>query len=718
LPSEGGGLLGPLFAGSRADAELSNRAWLRAMLDAERALAVASARVGIVPEPAAAAIAAAGHADRFDPDDLGRRALGAGNPVVPLVRDLTAAVTAEAGPEAARWVHHGATSQDILDTAASLVAARALGPILDDLDGAAAGCARLAEAHRDTLMAARTLGQQALPTTFGLKAAGWLAALDEAADGLDRFRRGRLAAQLGGAAGTLAALGPHGVEVAQAFAAKLGLAQPVLPWHTDRTRVGELAGALGVAAGALGKLALDVTLLAQTELGEVAEAAGGGSSTLPHKRNPVGAVLVRAACARVPGLVATLLGAMAQEQERATGAWHAEWEPLAELLRLVGGAAARARELLEGLEVHPDRMRANLEATGGLLLTERVAGALADALGRVAANDLVQRLAGEAADGRRPLREVLLADPTVRQHLDEAGVDRLLDPAGYLGAAGRLVDRALAAHRAGTGPPLPTRPGSGRRARLAYELGGPEQAPVLVLANSMGTTMAMWYHQLQALEERFRVLFYDHRGHGGSDLLPGPSTMEQLGGDLLGLLDDLGLDRVSFCGLSLGGMVGMWLAANAPDRVDRLVLCCTSAKVDAEAYLERAAKVRAGGTGSVAGEVLERWFTPAFRERGRGEVEWAAAMLTATPDEGYAGCCEAIAAMDLRADLPRITAPTLVLAGRDDPATPPAHAEAIAAAIADARLEVVPGAAHLANIEQPGPVTRLLLEHLSDPYAT
>jgi 3-carboxy-cis,cis-muconate cycloisomerase/3-oxoadipate enol-lactonase len=678
LPSDGGGLLGPLFAGSRADAELSNRAWLRAMLDAERALAVASARVGIVPEPAAAAIAAAGHTDRFDPDDLGRRALGAGNPVVPLVRDLTAAVTAEAGPEAARWVHHGATSQDILDTAASLVAARALGPILDDLDGAAAGCARLAEAHRDTFMAARTLDQQALPTTFGLKAAGWLAALDEAADGLDRFRRGRLAAQLGGAAGTLAALGPHGVEVAQAFAAKLGLAEPVLPWHTDRARVGELAGALGVAAGALGKLALDVTLLAQTELGEVAEAAGGGSSTLPHKRNPVGAVLVRAACARVPGLVATLLGAMAQEQERATGAWQAEWEPLAELLRLVGGAAARARELLEGLEVHPDRMRANLEA----------------------------------ADGGRPLREVLLADPTVRQRLDEAGVDRLLDPAG------RLVDRALAAHRAGTGPPLPTRRGSGRRARLAYELGGTEQAPVLVLANSMGTTMAMWYHQLQALEERFRVLFYDHRGHGGSDLLPGPSTMEQLGGDLLGLLDDLGLDRVSFCGLSLGGMVGMWLAANAPDRVDRLVLCCTSARVDAEAYLERAAKVRAGGTGSVTGEVLERWFTPAFRERGRGQVAWAAAMLTATPDEGYAGCCEAIAAMDLRADLPRITAPTLVLAGRDDPATPPAHAEAIVAAIAGARLEVVPGAAHLANIEQPGPVTRLLLEHLTDPYAT
>ena len=450
MPSDGGGLLGPLFAGSRADPELTDRALLQAMLDAERALATASARAGIVPAAAAEAIAAACQVGRFDPDDLGRRALGAGNPVVPLVRDLSAAVAGAAGLEAARWVHHGATSQDVMDSAASLVAFRALGPILDDLDGAADASARLAEAHRATVMAARTLGQQALPTTFGLKAAGWLAALDEAAAGLARVRGERLAAQLGGAAGTLAPFGQDGVEVARRYAAELGLAEPVLPWHANRTRVAELAGALGAAAGALGKLALDVTLLAQTELGEVGEAAEGGqggSSTLPHKRNPVTAVLVSAAARRVPGLVATLLGSMAQEQERATGAWHAEWEPQAELLRLVGGAAARTRDLLGGLEVRPDRMAANLEATGGLLMTERLAGALADPLGRVAANDLVRRLAGEAADAGRPLRAVLLAEPQVREHLDQTEIDRLLDPAGYLGSAGELVDRALAAHR-------------------------------------------------------------------------------------------------------------------------------------------------------------------------------------------------------------------------------------------------------------------------------
>ena len=445
MPSDRGGLLGPLSGGSGADAEVSDRAVLQAMLDAERALAAASAKAGIVPDQAAAAIAGACQADGFDPDDLGRRALGAGNPVVPLVRDLTERVAGTAGPEAARWVHSGATSQDILDTAASLVAFRALGPILDDLEGATR-----ADRHRATVMAGRTLGQQALPTTFGLKAAGWLAALDEAAAELERVRRTRLAAQLGGAAGTLASLGPAGVEVAAEYARALGLCEPTLPWHTNRVRVAELAGALGAAAGVMGKLALDVTLLAQSEIGEVAEAAAdgrGGSSTLPHKRNPVGAVLVRAATARVPGLVATLLAAMAQEQERATGSWHAEWESQAELLRLAGGAAARTRELLEGLEVHPDRMRANLEATGGLLLTERIAGALADPLGRPAADDLVRRLAGQASGGGRPLRDVLLADQAVRAHLDEAGIDRLLDPAAYLGSASRLINRALAARR-------------------------------------------------------------------------------------------------------------------------------------------------------------------------------------------------------------------------------------------------------------------------------
>jgi 3-carboxy-cis,cis-muconate cycloisomerase len=438
------GLVGPLFGSPAVDALVSDGAWLCAMLEVEAALAAAGAGAGVVPAAAAAEIADACREVRLDIDDLGRRGLGAGNPVVPLVADLGDQLSEAARP----YLHLGATSQDILDTALSLLARRALVPVLDDLAAVADGCAALAEAHRDTLMAGRTLLQQALPTTFGLRAAGWMTAVDEARSGLDRVRERRLAVQLGGAAGTLASLDGAGLEVVRRLAAELGLAEPLLPWHTDRVRVAELASALGVVAGVLGKIALDVVLLAQTEVAEVTEAEGG-SSTLPQKRNPVHAVLAGAAARRVPGLVATVFAAMPQEHERAAGAWHAEWDTLRELLRLTGGAAAHARTMLGALRVDGRRMRAVLEQGGGMLMAESVAGRLAGALGRGAAQRLVRDRVRRAEELGVPLREVLVNDPEVREHLSAADVDAALDPAAYLGSAGALVDRALQAHRSG-----------------------------------------------------------------------------------------------------------------------------------------------------------------------------------------------------------------------------------------------------------------------------
>jgi 3-carboxy-cis,cis-muconate cycloisomerase len=414
-------LFGQLSGGSQVDYETGDRAWLQAILDFEGALAVALAAGGLIPDEAAVEIAARCNTDEFDAADLGQRAVAAGDPVVPLVRDLTALVPADARP----YVHHGATSQDALDTAASLISYRAVTAVVGDLTAAADACAQLAAEHRDTVMAGRTLLRQALPTTFGLKCAGWLVAIDSAIAGLVRIRNERLAVQYGGAAGTLAALGTAGPRVASLLAAELGLAEPEVPWHTDRSRVAELAGAVGVAAGVLGKIAQDVTLLAQTEVGEVSEAK-------PHEQTPLRSVLITAATTRVPGLVGTLLGGMAQEHERAAGAWHAEWETLTTLLRLLGGAAARARDLLSGLRVHPDRMRHNLDATGGLLLAERAAALLAPALGRTAAQDAVRRASEEAVATGRPLAEIL---------------GQPLDPGSYVGAAAEFVDRALAAHR-------------------------------------------------------------------------------------------------------------------------------------------------------------------------------------------------------------------------------------------------------------------------------
>jgi len=320
-----------VFARGGAAGEVDDRAWLQAMLDFEAALA----RAAGAPEAAAQAIAQACRAERFDPAQLGRDAAATGSPVVPML----AALRAQLPPDAAAYVHRGATSQDVVDTAAMLVARRALGPVLDDAGAAAGACAALAEAHGDTLMVARTLLQQAVPTTFGAKAAGWLIGLDEARADLRTVRDQRLAVQLGGAAGTLAALEGDGLAVGSRLARELGLAEPTAPWHTVRVRPAVLAGALGTLAGVLAKIAGDVALLAQNEVGEVRQ-GGGRSSTMPHKRNPVAAVACRACAARVPGLVGTVLTAMAQEHERAAGAWHAEWEPLAELLRLTGSAAA------------------------------------------------------------------------------------------------------------------------------------------------------------------------------------------------------------------------------------------------------------------------------------------------------------------------------------------------------------------------------------------
>jgi 3-carboxy-cis,cis-muconate cycloisomerase len=342
-------------------AVVDDTAYLEAMLQTEAALARAQARVGLLPSEHADAIAAACQDGRFDVNAVGRAAVASGNPVVPLVEQLRAAV----GVEVATHVHFGATSQDIIDTATMLVAQAALRAVLADVDLAGDAAARLATEHAQTLMAGRTLLQQALPTTFGAKAAGWLSGLDDAAELLASIRARRLAAQLGGGAGTLASLHPHGPEVVRLMAEDLGLLPPDMPWHTNRSRIGELAGALGVTAGVLAKPARDVALLAQTELGEVREGVPGrgGSSAMAHKHNPVAAISTLACTTQAPGLVAILLAATSgQEHERAAGGWHGEWHPLRELLLAVGSAAAWLADCLTNLEVDPGRMRANIGA--------------------------------------------------------------------------------------------------------------------------------------------------------------------------------------------------------------------------------------------------------------------------------------------------------------------------------------------------------------------
>lgn len=432
-PSEG--LLDGVLAAGPVHAETSDAALVRAMLDTEACLALAAAATGLAPDDDAAAVAAACACLEVDVADLGLEAAETGNPTVPLVKRIREVLPA--GPAA--LVHRGATSQDIVDTALMLVAHRALGPLLRDLGAACSRAALLAEHHRGTPVAGRTLLQQALPTTFGLVAAGWLTGLDSARRRLREVYLHGLAAQLGGAVGTLASYpSDSALDLVAEFSKRTGLNEPPLPWHTDRTRIAELAGALGTVAGAAGKVARDITLHAQTEVGELSEGGdGGGSSSMPHKHNPVHAISAVAAAATTPGPVATLLASMPQEYQRAAGAWHAEWQPLRTLLVATGSAVHKLRHSLDGLRVHPDRMRANLELTGGALLAERVAAALRPTLG-AAAFDLVRAAAARGS---------LADDPAILAHLSESQLAALLDPASYPGSASELVDRALRAAR-------------------------------------------------------------------------------------------------------------------------------------------------------------------------------------------------------------------------------------------------------------------------------
>ncbi|MEV0226559.1 3-carboxy-cis,cis-muconate cycloisomerase [Streptomyces sp. NPDC050704] len=439
------GLLAPGRAGSAAESATGDRAFLQALLDAESALTRAQAALGLAPAEAADAVTGAADAARFDLHALARAARGGGNPVIPLVADLTAAVVTAAtenGKAYASYVHRGATSQDIMDTAMMLVAVRTLDLVLADLARTERALARLAREHRDTVMPGRTLTQHAVPTTFGLKAAGWRSLVLDARDRLRAVRDG-LPAQLGGAAGTLAAFGAYGASdtgpLVEAYARELGLAAPVLPWHTLRTPVADLAGALAFTAGGLGKAATDVLTLARTEIRELSEGAGGGSSAMPHKANPVRSTLIAAAARRAPQLAATLYGSLVAEDERPAGAWHAEWEPLRDLLRLVGGAARDAAELTEGLQVHADAMRAHLDLTHGLIVSERLSAELAPVLGRARAKELLTRAARQAtAEGRR-LVELLAEEP----ELKDLDLVDLTDPTQYTGSAGALTDRAL-----------------------------------------------------------------------------------------------------------------------------------------------------------------------------------------------------------------------------------------------------------------------------------
>ena len=410
-------------------------ACLQHMLDFEAALARAEAATGVIPKSAAGPIAKACKASAFDPGALAEAATRSGNLAIPLVKALTAEV-AKADADAARYVHWGATSQDVIDTAVMLTLRAGIDALTGDIDRAIAGFARLARQHRNTPAVARTWLQHALPMPFGLKLAEYAAALHRSRLRLQRLRKETLALQFGGAAGTLASLGDKGLIVAAKLAQDLKLILPESPWHTHRDRIAEAASVLAIIAGTCGKIARDV----QLPSGE----GRGGSSTMPHKRNPVAAATALAAAIMAPNLAATIFAAQVQDHERSAGPWHAEWPTLPMLLLVTSGALAAVVDIAEGLEVDVARLRVNLDTTHGLIMAEAVTMALAEKIGKSEAHHLVEAASKKAVAGKKDLRDVLTKDSKVTAHLSADKIAKLFEPMAYQGVSQALIDRLLA----------------------------------------------------------------------------------------------------------------------------------------------------------------------------------------------------------------------------------------------------------------------------------
>ncbi|AKF45609.1 3-carboxy-cis,cis-muconate cycloisomerase [Pseudomonas fragariae (ex Marin et al. 2024)] len=426
----------------------SDEGRVQGMLDFEAALARAQARVGLIPPEVVADIELSCDARLFDFDALAIAIGSAGNSAIPLVKALGKQIAARSA-EAERYVHMGATSQDVMDSGLILQLRRAIVLLEHDLTRLADAMAEQAQHHAGTPLAGRTWLQQATPVTLGMKIAGWLGAVTRHRQRLNEIKPRLLCLQFGGASGSLAALGDQAFSVAEALAGELQLELPEQPWHTQRDRLVEFASLLGLIAGSLGKLGRDVSLLMQTEVGEVFEPSApgkGGSSTMPHKRNPVGAAVMISTATRAPGLVATMLAAMPQEHERSLGLWHAEWETLPELCCLVSGSLQQALQVIPGLQVDAERMAVNLQSTKGLILAEAVSIALAQRIGRDAAHHLVEQCCRRAVEQGAHLRQVLGETPQVSEQFSSDELDRLLDPAHYLGQARHWVERAVAEH--------------------------------------------------------------------------------------------------------------------------------------------------------------------------------------------------------------------------------------------------------------------------------
>jgi 3-carboxy-cis,cis-muconate cycloisomerase len=660
----------------------AERSRIRTLLEIEAALATALAQHGVISAASASQIA-----------ECCRRELISSDMPQEVVRQLTVAV-AERDVEAANYVHWGMSLQDLADTALVLQLRVALDGIEADLVRFIAVLAEFADRHRHTAQVGRVGLQHGLPITFGLKTAGWLDALLRHQQRLQTLRSRLLMLQFGGTTGTLASLGDAALPVASALAATLQLSLPDMPWHGQRDRFAEVATTLGLLAGSLGKIAHDMILLTQTEVAELAfplSPAIGWSSTL-------------AATQQVPALVAAMLTLMLPDHE---GQIDQDGDAAARILPQIVVLCAAALEQLQlqasSMKVDAARMQVNLALTRGRILAEPLTLALARKIGRQSAEALVAQASEQAAQSDQALRDVLDQYGVVSLHFSALELDRLLEPASYSGQSASFVDRVLQTWQHFSGIPAVTDPVphlfTTGKMPLHYCIDGPYGAPWLILLNPLGTSLDIWEPQMPIFQEHFRVLRYDTRGHGQSITHSSATSLAELGEDVIGLMDHLGITRAHCCGSSLGGMTGLWLAVHHPARIERLVVCNAAPLLGPpsvwDGWIEQ---VRHHGMKAVVPVLIERWFTRDFERHAAHQVGVVREMLLQTPPGGFIAACSAIRDMDLRDGLSCINVPTLVIGGKRDRLTPPTQTRRMAAQINGASY-VELNAGHLPNRE-------------------
>ncbi len=714
----------------------SSKCQLAFMLAFESALAKAQNTEGVIPSAAAQAIEsvcslAVVDSSILDIESIENQTLTAGNPAIPFVKALIQAIKKQ-DVEAAKYVHFGATSQDVLDTAMVLQIKIALTKCLEDIVNLEQKLAERALRHRDTLMIGRTLLQQARPITFGYKVATWLDAVSRSKQRIGQIYENNLTVQFGGAVGTLSTLGDAAINVKALIAKELDLKNNDITGHGQRDRFAEIVTTLGILNGSLGKIGKDITLLMQTEVGEVFEGAAegkGGSSAMPHKRNPVSSVFMVAIATKTPALVATFLSAMVQEHERAAGNWHAEWSVLTEMMQLTAANLRHANDLIEHLEVDESRMLENLELTRGLIFAEDITAALSPKMGKAAAHTFVEQACKAALAEKTHLKIYLLEKTDILNHITEGGlfelkiknselkrvsnelklsfIHSLFDAKNAIGLSSVFVDSLL--KKGNFYKKMNKIQANG--IDIHYQLEGTEGSPILVFSNSLGTDLRMWDAITPTLLPYFQILRYDTRGHGGTTVTPQPYSIEILGNDVLALLNALKVEKFAFCGLSMGGLIGQWLGIYHSERLEKLIICNTASKIGTiETWNERIEAITKNGTASIWKGTLSRWFTPDFPSK----VEKISAVKSAflgCSTEGYVSACAAVRDADFRDKIHKISVKTLIIAGKYDPVTTVEHAEFMQSKIQNSKLEVL-DAAHLSAVEQPEAFAKTLLDFI------